>query len=171
MQPIKRNQNLVNLSKDHHFGLLFIWKIRQGITKNVPVEIIKDYIVYFWNKALAKHFEEEEQLLLSELDADDVFRLRTEKEHKEIKELVRLVSVMETPSNETYQKLCDSVNDHIRFEEREFFPYFERKKSDKLEEIGRKINESAEEFKDDFQPAFWEKGFSVSQFAIRSSQT
>lgn len=169
---MKRNQNLVNLSKDHHFGLLFIWKIRQGMSKKVDGEIIRDYIMYFWNNALAKHFEEEETLMLSELLPDDGFRLRTEKEHKEILEIITLVFLTTHPSYQIFEKLCDSLNNHIRFEEREFFPYFERKKADRLEEIGRKINESAEEFKEEFEPAFWEKSASgFSQLASRTSHS
>jgi len=27
-KPIKRNENIMKLSKEHHFSLLFCWKIR-----------------------------------------------------------------------------------------------------------------------------------------------
>lgn len=36
---MKRNENLVPLSRDHHFGLLCCWKIRQGIKKEVSQEL------------------------------------------------------------------------------------------------------------------------------------
>lgn len=32
---MKRNENIVLLSRDHHFGLLCAWKIRQGLKKKL----------------------------------------------------------------------------------------------------------------------------------------
>jgi len=39
--PIKRNEALKPLSRDHHHGLLLCWKIRQGIKLNIEPERIK----------------------------------------------------------------------------------------------------------------------------------
>lgn len=45
--PIKRHQAIVSFSKDHHFGLLLIWKIRQGLNKAVNPERISNYVTFF----------------------------------------------------------------------------------------------------------------------------
>ena len=61
--PIKRHQAVVSFSKDHHFGLLLVWKIRQGLGKSVNAERISKYVVYFFKEDLEKHFKDEELLL------------------------------------------------------------------------------------------------------------
>ena len=33
--PIKRTSSLISYSKEHHFGLLLVWKIRQGIKREI----------------------------------------------------------------------------------------------------------------------------------------
>lgn len=34
-KPIKRNAAIVEFSKDHHFALLLVWKIREGLKKSI----------------------------------------------------------------------------------------------------------------------------------------
>lgn len=61
--PIKRHQAIISFSKDHHFGLLLVWKIRQVLEKAVNAERISKYVVYFFKEDLEKHFKDEELLL------------------------------------------------------------------------------------------------------------
>ena len=61
--PLKRHPAIVSFSKDHHFGLLLVWKIRQGLAKAVDAERISKYVLYFFREDLEKHFQEEERLL------------------------------------------------------------------------------------------------------------
>ncbi len=82
--PIKRHQALVSFSKEHHFGLLLVWKIRQGLDNAVSAERISKYVLFFFNEDLKTHFKEEEELLFSKLPATDALRVRAEEEHKEI---------------------------------------------------------------------------------------
>jgi hypothetical protein len=63
--PIKRHQAIVSFSKDHHFGLLLVWKIRKGLNKTVDPVRISNYVTFFLKEDLEKHFKEEEQLLFS----------------------------------------------------------------------------------------------------------
>ena len=44
-KPLKRNPNLVPLSREHHFGLLFAWKLKQGLAKNTSLETMRDYVL------------------------------------------------------------------------------------------------------------------------------
>ena len=37
-KPIKRSKELVPLSKEHHEGLLFAWKIKQGLQNGIGIE-------------------------------------------------------------------------------------------------------------------------------------
>jgi len=46
-EPIKRNEALKPISRDHHHALLLGWKIRQGIKNKIPAERIKKYVIGF----------------------------------------------------------------------------------------------------------------------------
>ena len=50
--PIKRHPAIVSFSKDHHFGLLLVWKIRQGLSRQVDPERISNYTGYFFKEDL-----------------------------------------------------------------------------------------------------------------------
>ena len=61
-KPIRRNENILKLSKEHHFSLLFCWKIRQGLKMNIDASRIVKYAQYFHAHFLRLHFREEELL-------------------------------------------------------------------------------------------------------------
>jgi len=63
--PIKRNENIVKLSRDHHASLLFCWKLRQGIKYHSSIERMVKYVQYFWNQHFTPHFKEEEEFLFA----------------------------------------------------------------------------------------------------------
>lgn len=43
---LKRNENLKVLSREHHYGLLFSWKIREGLQKSIPTERMRPFVEY-----------------------------------------------------------------------------------------------------------------------------
>ena len=85
-KPIKRNELLKTFSKDHHFSLLFCWKIRQGLRKEVAIERICKYVQYFWQQHLLPHFQEEELILFTPVNDRAV--QKAIKEHKQISQQV-----------------------------------------------------------------------------------
>jgi hypothetical protein len=52
IKPIKRSAALSPLSREHHEGLLFAWKIRQGLQKNIDPERISKFTKWFWDTDL-----------------------------------------------------------------------------------------------------------------------
>ena len=84
-KPIKRNPAIVTFSKDHHFALLLVWKISQGLKKEIEPSRIINYVAHFFDTDLIFHFEEEETLLFSKLPSDNLLRLQSEEGHKLIK--------------------------------------------------------------------------------------
>ncbi len=122
---MKRNKNLIMLSRDHHYGLLLGWKIKQGIVYNVAFKEMAKYCIYFAKTALLPHFEEEENQVLSYLAYDDSYRIRTINEHLEIKAIINELCIEELPDKAILIKLTNMIEKHIRFEERELFPYVE----------------------------------------------
>jgi hypothetical protein len=123
--PIKRHQALVAFSKDHHFGLLLVWKIKQGLATAVATERISNYILYFFEEYLLEHFQEEEQSLFPKLSKDHVLRQRAEKEHELIYDIIAQLRVQKHNENLVTQ-LAQTLKDHIRFEERELFAYLQQ---------------------------------------------
>lgn len=153
---MRRDENIIPLSRDHHSGLLCCWKIRQGLKTNVDLERIQPYVIYFWKTHLQKHFYEEENILF--VLKDDAFCEKAIKEHREIEQSIN--EIAENRVNKSVlEYLADLLEQHIRYEERELFPYLEQKLTvDQLSNIGvelSRLHETANP--DDYKDAFWER--------------
>ena len=149
---MKRNENLVPLSRDHHFGLLCSWKIQQGVKKEIPYDRIRKYINFFWEHHLEKHFETEDTVLPEV--KDEALYTRMEKEHHEIKSLIRQINASEDPR--LLLDFAEALHNHIRFEERVVFPDYEKKLSgNELEKIGDYLQKNHPKEQDDYPDEFW----------------
>ncbi|KHJ39543.1 hypothetical protein PBAC_00520 [Pedobacter glucosidilyticus] len=153
---MKRNKNLIELSRDHHHGLLLGWKIKQGLKKQVAViEIIK-YVAYFAQEALFKHFEAEENQILVYLLPDDEHGKRVMKEHTEIRTLIQQLISSKPKDSAGLMRLAEVLEAHIRYEEREFFPYLESTlAADELEIIGKEIDHLHVPYIENYPHEFW----------------
>lgn len=156
-KPIKRNEHIVQLSKDHHFTLLFCWKIRTGLKFNVDSERIKKYVQYFWKNHMQPHFTEEETILFVPVKDNAVQKALNE--HAEIKKQVDVLTASAKVSNADLLKLADSAESHVRYEERELFPHLENVLTEnQLQEIGRQLQETKHAVSTDtFTDEFWIK--------------
>lgn len=149
-KPIKRHEALQPLSRQHHFGLLFSWKIRKGLTEQISLERLKTYRDWFFGKEILPHFETEEKHIFPILGNENSLVQRALKEHIRIKDLF----TAETDLENSFKKLEKELQAHIRFEERILF--------NKLEEVAsaeelEKINKIhyPENLQDDYQDPFW----------------
>ncbi|MDQ6845954.1 MAG: hemerythrin domain-containing protein [Bacteroidota bacterium] len=157
-KPIKRNENILKLSKEHHFSLLFCWKIRQGLKMNIDASRIIKYAQYFYEHFLRLHFREEETFIFRSLDDKRIEKAIVQ--HKEInKRVAKLSKNTDDNANVQLEKLANLVDDHVRYEERILFPYIERALTDEqLEAIGKKLNDkNASVLKDEYKDEFWVK--------------
>ncbi len=155
-KPIKRSESIVKLSREHHFSLLFGWKIRQGLKNNTAPERIVPYALYFLKNHLLPHFKEEEEILF--VPASDSLVMRAKKEHTAIQHLVEELPITKgIQLTEQLRRLADDLDKHIRFEERELFPHLEKiLMADQLELIGQQLKEaSGPEEKDSYTDEFW----------------
>jgi iron-sulfur cluster repair protein YtfE (RIC family) len=142
--PIKRHPALVSLSRDHHFGLLLVWKIKQGLAKHIALERIRDYVVYFFENDLDQHFREEEQTLFPKLPINNALRIRAEQEHAFIYKLVERLRTEEVKDT-LLREFADRLMDHIRFEERELFALLQETLTDaELEMVAAHGNSQAD---------------------------
>lgn len=152
--PIKRSEHLIRLSREHHSGLLFCWKIRQGLKKNADIERIRKYVEYFWQHDLADHFREEEDILFAPKKDDDKVK-KALQEHVEIKAMIDSITKSSTPETIQLTALADAVDNHIRYEERELFPYLETTFTpEQLIKIGERLNAVTSSV-DDYTDVFW----------------
>jgi len=124
IKPIKRSIELTPLSKDHHDGLLFAWKIKQGLKYGADIKLIGEYVEWFWKTHLAEHFRQEEQILAPHLPQDNELLQQMLDEHQEIEAMVQINENI--PDATLLRSLAQAIDDHIRFEERQLFPYAEK---------------------------------------------
>jgi hemerythrin-like domain-containing protein len=123
IKPIKRSKQLTPLSKDHHEGLLFAWKIKQGLKNGADIKLIAQYVQWFWKNYLQEHFWEEEQILVPHLPPDNELVKQMVDEHHEIEAMVHINENI--VDDALLLNLAKAIDDHIRFEERQLFPYAE----------------------------------------------
>ena len=155
---MKRNENIVKLSRDHHASLLFCWKLRQGIKRHASSERMVNYVNYFWNHHFAEHFKEEENILFAPLK-DQVVQKAID-EHKKIKTLINDLDSLESDIHQKLSQLTDTVEEHVRYEERILFPHLESKLTeDQLNDIGRQI--TSDTLMDNYEDDFWSKSKSL----------
>lgn len=153
-KPIKRSPEILPLSREHHFSLLFCWKLRQGIKCTIEKARIIKYIDYFFHHFILPHFGEEENILFCLLQDEKVEKALNE--HAAIKKLVNSILNSQTnPDNAAIEELAGLVEVHTRYEERDLFPYIEEKLSPaQLNEAGRLLGQS-EILADNFEDEFW----------------
>ncbi len=115
--PIKRNKALMQVSRDHHHGLLLCWKIRTGFSKGVEVGRIKRYADWFFETHLVPHFDLEEKYIFPILGDKDELVKRALTEHRR---LIRLFND-DREIEKSLSLIEEELEQHIRFEERVLF--------------------------------------------------
>lgn len=154
--PLRRHQAMVSLSRDHHFGLLLIWKIRQGLKKEVAAARISPYVLFFFDEDLRLHFKEEEETLFALLPATDLLRQQAEQEHQQLYDLVHRLD--QSPTNTALlTQFADALESHIRFEERTLFQHLQQTLTEhQLESITAHAAERERNLDDRWEDKFWE---------------
>ena len=150
-KPQKRHKALQPLSRQHHFGLLFSWKLRKGFAKNIEISRLSDYSKWFFENEIKPHFEAEEKHVFKILDASNNLIIQALNEHREIE---RLFNDTENPS-ESLPLLESLLENHIRFEERVLFNEIQKVATEvelkKIEELHDNLPAN-----NDYQDPFWE---------------
>jgi hemerythrin-like domain-containing protein len=152
IKPLKRSKELAPLSREHHDGLLFAWKIKQGLANGTSVDTLCNYTRWFWTNHIKPHFKDEEKVLVKFLPADNALVQQMFKEHAQIRDLIIFLDREPDPSS--LQLLAEFINNHIRFEERELFAYAEQTLTpEQLNEIYKELPNDSHcetEWKEDF---------------------
>lgn len=143
---MKRHNSLINLSHDHHHGLL----LAQLIKKNAPV--YKDlpnntegkvkHVINSWENELKFHFENEEKILFPAIvgknkEIDDLVE-EILSEHKLIKNLVLGLEKADNTVS-LLNELGLMLENHIRKEERQLFQLIQTHFPKELDNLDGKI--------------------------------
>lgn len=148
--PIKREEFLKAISREHHHGLLLCWKIKTGLKKHIDPIRIKRYVDWYYTTHLLPHFEVEEKYVYPILGAEHELYKRAYTEHK------RLKSLFESNADviETLASIEKELDDHIRFEERIMFNEIQAKATnEQLQNIIK--SHSEDKFSDNLSDPFW----------------
>ena len=156
LKPQKRDKSLVPFSRDHHYGLLFTWKLRQGLANGTSLEVMSRYVRHFWEHMLKAHCQEEEVVLDRLVKDNNPMRIRMEEEHQLLDAIVEKILHGRRLTPELLNTLQQDLVDHIRWEERELFPYVQQvAEPEELALIGKMLEQKWQKPEDTFEPAFW----------------
>lgn len=151
---MKRNQALIPLSHDHQHGLAISHELRQVSAEEAAVA--RDKFLAFWNVEGRHHFRIEEEVLLPAVahalppTHDAVLRVLSD--HVEIRRRAADLGAAAVPPLGDLRALGDSLERHIRHEERVLFPLIEESLSGpELESLGASV-ERAERRRGDAGP-------------------
>jgi hemerythrin-like domain-containing protein len=152
--PIKRSEQLSPLSREHHTGLQFCWKLRQGIAIGADIPTMFRFVRWSWENHFSPHFEQEERLLLPSL-AESSHGEQLRREHHGIRH--HILSLREDSPAESFSQLADLIDNHIRFEERQLFGLIENMLStEELDRIAEQLNADPA-CTTSWEPEFWIK--------------
>lgn len=124
---MKRFAELRGLSDDHHRALVLAKRAKETATSenNDGIEELWVEIRREWDAGLAHHFAVEEVHLLPPVRAagGDALASRIERDHHAIRNYV-----LSGPFDEAgLRQFGELLSNHVRFEERELFPFAEAK--------------------------------------------
>lgn len=155
-KPIKRSKQLAPLSREHHDGLLFAWKIKQGLENRASMEAMAKYASWYWRHHIKPHFFQEEKILMPYMPEGHPMAKRLKEEHDHIRELI--LELGEEADRRHLLLLCDLTTQHIRFEERELFGYLEELLSPKqLDTVFKQLEEHPVSCNEEWKDEFWIK--------------
>jgi hemerythrin-like domain-containing protein len=157
---MKRNDNLKTLSWEHHDGLVVAFRLQQGLKNEIPGKILRDYILHVWDNALEHHFWQEEQSItriLHRTAEGKKLEKRMMNEHEEFRIIISQLR-NSLGSESDIEQFAANLNLHIRFEERELFPFIETHSStEELVRIGNFLQNEHTTACSDWEPRFWKK--------------
>jgi hypothetical protein len=154
---LKRHPALQDYSREHHDELMLVWKIREGLKHNISPDRIQKFIVHHFNENTKFHMSNEENFVLKYFSENDPDRIKILKDHNQLKELFDLFSKNIKCSIDIIKSFAEILENHIRFEEREFF---QRIQKDFSEEVILSMNPHSEKIECSIWiDPFWENNY------------
>ena len=150
MESSRRHESLLPLSREHHYGLMLCLRIHRGLPLHRDDETWGRekavQVAEFFASDLTAHFKAEEEALFPAMrDFAGASELLNEllSQHRELERLGEQLRGAEGAQlAEALVRFADLLEAHIRKEERELFPLYERQTSAEVAaEVGRAVKE------------------------------
>jgi iron-sulfur cluster repair protein YtfE (RIC family) len=129
----RRHDSLIPLSREHQYGLMLCMRIHRGLIERVAdsswLQLKANHAVRFFESELVTHFQAEEMFLFPAMQgmpgATEVIN-ELLAEHSKIRQLRdQFLQIEVTSLATTLKEFADTLEAHIRKEERELFPIYE----------------------------------------------
>jgi len=138
--PSRRHDSLIPLSRQHQHALLLCLRIHRGLIEHDAdpdwLQVKAGHAVRFFEEDLVTHFQAEEEFLfpaMTELSGAPELIGELLAEHGKIRQLVDQLRENEAGSlASTLEELADTLEAHIRKEERKLFPIYEQRASPEI---------------------------------------
>lgn len=156
---MKRNQNLITLSWEHHDGLVSAFRLKRGLANKTDVQELIRFLIFVWSEDLVHHFDQEETVLappLEEIAGSSEILETFFNQHRRLAELAQSLQKTQINKRENIAEFIEMLEKHIRFEEREFYPFVEEHLSDEqLKKIGEYLHSQHRPACKTWEPEFW----------------
>jgi len=135
--PSRRHESLIPLSRQHQHALLLCLRIHRGLIEHSAdsnwLQLKADHAIRFFEGDLVTHFQAEEEFLfpaMREIPAATEIVDELLAEHGQMRQLIDQLRQMEIGSiAATLKEFADTLEAHIRKEERKLFPIYEEQAS------------------------------------------
>ncbi|APF18955.1 Hemerythrin HHE cation binding domain protein [Caldithrix abyssi DSM 13497] len=159
---MKRSYALETLSWEHHNGLVLVFRLEQGMQFDASVEEIKRYLLHVWQTALLIHIDLEEKYLMVPEYLRDLkdYLQQMQGDHQIFAEMMKKLNKMKSEQEirNLIQQFSEKLKTHIRFEERELFPAFEKMLTRvEAKQLGGKLHEVHKPIDLSWPNEFWKR--------------
>jgi len=123
---MKRDEALKTLSWEHHDALVSASRLKRGVENKAEISHLRDFLLYVWENDLPHHFEQEEQSIIKAVQGKEGSRLLVERvlaEHQKFATLAQEIEAGQGDMMAIIEEFAILLKAHVRFEEREFFPF------------------------------------------------
>jgi hypothetical protein len=144
---VKRDPNLVCLSREHHDGLVLCLRINRELpdADAAALDALYRDLDDFWEQALLRHFRAESECLLARLirhvAVDDPMVERLSADHLRLAALVADMRDKPDKRPAAIQAFGRLLREHIKWEEEQLFEITQRRLAKReLEALGRELD-------------------------------
>ena len=136
---MKRRPELQDLSRDHHEALAVALRLKRA--GDADADEVRARLHEYLERIGDDHFDVEEELLLAPLRESETGAVMADRicaEHRELRALA--AAAPDAPAAQLHE-LGGALERHVRFEEREVFPYLEQHMEPAaLAQLGRELS-------------------------------
>ncbi len=133
----RRDDSLIPLSREHQYALMLCLRIHRGLIEHdgdsTWLQMKAGHAVRFFEGELVTHFQAEEELLfpaMREISGATEIIDEVLADHTRLRRLIDQLRQIEVSSlASTLKEFADTLEAHIRKEERELFPIYEQQAS------------------------------------------